>query len=516
MDLLTPTTLLKFSIASSIAVVLISWLVRRIMNTINGTLPLPPGPMGLPLIGNLPFIEPDLHRYFLKLSKIYGPIFKLRLGNKLCIVLHSPSVVKEALKDNDITFANHDKLAGAEIITYGGNDIVWNPYGPEWRMLRRVSVHDFINNTTLEVGRAFRRKEIRRMVNTLYHHAGTPVNIGDYTTQTIFNTMTSMLWGGTVGKDTKVASEFKEVLAGIVDLLGQPNISDLFPIIARFDLQGVERKMKGLMSWFDQIFDDILDQRIEMNKATGDDKGETKDFLDILLQLKNGADPKTVLTMSHVKALMLDLAIGGAETTSTTSEWAMTELMTHPEVTEKLQQELETVVGKDDIVEEHHISKLHYLDAVVREILRMHPGLPLLIPHMPSESCQVGGYTIPKGSRVFINVWAIQRDPSVWDDPLEFKPERWFNPNNANVELNGVDFRFLPFGSGRRTCAGFTLAERMLTYNLSSLLHSFNWRLPDGGKLEHEEKFGLVLKKKNPLIVIPTPRLSNPGLYNNA
>ncbi|XP_077243510.1 flavonoid 3'-monooxygenase CYP75B137-like [Tasmannia lanceolata] len=512
MDLQNPTTVFNFSIA----ILLISWLVWWIKQSNKKTLPLPPGPRGLPLIGNLPFIEPDLHRYFEKLAKIYGPIMKLKLGNKLCIVLNSPSVVKEVLKDKDIIFANHDKLAGAELITYGGSDIVWSPYGAEWRMLRKVSVHDFLNNTTLEAGRAFRRTEIRRMVNNIYVKVENPVNVGEQITQAIFNTMTSVLWGGTLqGKeDTSVASEFQQVLGEIVDLLGRPNISDLFPILAKFDLQGVERNMKRLMSWFDRIFDNLLDQRMKMDKEARETKGVTKDFLDILLQLKNGADPKMVLTMSHIKALLLDLAVGGTETTSTTSEWAMTELMTHPKIITEVQEELEAVVGKDNIVEEWHLPKLHYLEGVVKEILRLHPGLPLLIPHMPSQSCDVGGYHIPKGSRIFINVWAIHRDPSLWENPLEFKPERWFSPKNANLDLNGSDFRYFPFGSGRRICAGLSLAERMLTYVLATLLHSFDWRLPEGAKLDHEDKFGLVLKKANPLIVIPTPRLSKPELYN--
>ena len=176
----------------------------------------------------------------------------------------------------------------------------------------------------------------------------------------------------------------------------------------------------------------------------------------------------------------------------------------------KAQQELEEVVGKDKIVEESHIHKLPYLYAVMKEVLRLHPALPLLVPHCPSETCTVGGYTIPKGSRVFVNVWAIHRDPSVWENPLEFNPDRFLN---GKWDYSGSDFSYFPFGSGRRICAGIAMAERMFMYSVATLLHSFDWKLPEGEKVDLTEKFGIVLKLKNPLVAIPTPRLSDPALY---
>lgn len=205
------------------------------------------------------------------------------------------------------------------------------------------------------------------------------------------------------------------------------------------------------------------------------------------------------------------MVVGGTETTSNTVEFALAEMMNKPEILKKAQQELETVVGKDNIVEESHINKLPYLYAIMKEVLRLHPTLPLLIPRCPSESCVIGGYMVPKGARMFINAWAIHRDPTIWENPLEFRPERFLD---SKWDYNGNDFNYLPFGSGRRICAGLAMAERMFMFLLASLVHSFDWELGPGEKHDLSEKFGIVLKKKVALIAIPTPRFSSPTMYD--
>lgn len=206
------------------------------------------------------------------------------------------------------------------------------------------------------------------------------------------------------------------------------------------------------------------------------------------------------------------MILGGTDTTTTMAEWTMAELMKHPEIMKKVQEELAEVVGMDGSVEEFHLPKLKYLDAVVKETLRLHPALPLLVPRSPSETCTIGGYTIPKGSRIMINVGAIHTDPQFWENPLEFRPERFLN-GPGNFDYMGKNFQYMPFGSGRRICPGIPLAEKMLMSVLASLLHSFEWKLPDGTELDLSDQFGIVVKKMKPLIVVPTPRLSNLELY---
>jgi len=265
---------------------------------------------------------------------------------------------------------------------------------------------------------------------------------------------------------------------------------------------------------FDRIFDSLIDQRMKIDDSKSTEESESstehKDFLQFLLKLKDDNDEKTPLTMTHVKALLLDMVLGGTDTSSNTVEFAMAEVINKPEVMKKAQQELDLVVGRDNILEESHIAKLPYLYTIMKETLRLHPTVPLLVPHCPSKNVTIGGYHVPKGCRVFINVWAIHKDPAIWANPLEFNPDRF---SNGQYDYSGNDFRYFPFVSGRRICAGIAMAERMFMYSFATLLHSFEWTLPEGVNVDRSEKFGIVLKLKNPLIAIPTPRLSNTSFY---
>lgn len=191
--------------------------------------------------------------------------------------------------------------------------------------------------------------------------------------------------------------------------------------------------------------------------------------------------------------------------TASTVEWAMTELLKNPGAMNKIREELEQQIA-EDFVREEDLVKLPYLYACVKETLRLHPPAPLLLPHRAIEDCEVMQYTIPKDTQVFVNVWAIARDPTIWETPLSFKPERFLN---SNVSYKGNDFQYLPFGSGRKICAGMPMAIRQVQMTLASLVHKFEWCLPDTVKPEEidmNEKFGVTLLKLNPLVVIPKAR----------
>lgn len=267
--------------------------------------PLPPGPRGLPLVGNLLSLDPELHTYFANLAQNYGPIYTLKLGSKIGIVISSPSVAKEVLKDHDTTFANRDVPVAGKEASYGGADIVWNPYGPEWRMLRKVCVREMLSSTTLDSVYALRRRELRRTIKNLYERAGSPVDVGEQMFLNVMNVITTMMWGGGVVAEEEGAglgAEFKKVVGEMTGLLGMPNMSDFFPGLERFDVQGIQKKMKGLARRFDGIFETMIAKRLKMNGELVDGGN---DFLQFLLKLKEDGDAKTPFTMTHLKALLM-------------------------------------------------------------------------------------------------------------------------------------------------------------------------------------------------------------------
>ncbi|CAK9173160.1 unnamed protein product [Ilex paraguariensis] len=442
---------------------------------------------------------------------------KICVSRVLKMVLKLFKTAKEVVRDHDTIFGNRDPPIAALAVTYGGLDIAWSSYGSYWRNMRKVFVREMLSNRSIEAGYNLRRDEVQKTVREIYTKIGTPIDIGDIGFLTQVNVTMSMLWGSTLDweKTSNIKAEFREVVMKITETFGKPNISDFFPMLARFDVQGVERNMKRLFQWVERILDAVINERMKsntMNKEGALENEEKKDFLQILLQLQEEEDTGKRINMTQIKALLMDIVVGGTDTTSTMVEFVMAEIINNPEVMKRVQEELADVVGKNNMVEESHLQKLLYMDAVVKETFRLHPPLPFLVPRRPSQSCIVGGYTIPKDSNVFLNVWAMHRDPQFWEDPLEFKPERFLNCN-GEWDYSGNNFQYLPFGSGRRICAGIPLAERTLKYVLASFLHLFQWKLPEGEELELSERFGIVIKKKTPLIAIPTPILSNMDLY---
>lgn len=190
-----------------------------------------------------------------------------------------------------------------------------------------------------------------------------------------------------------------------------------------------------------------------------------------------------------------------------TVEWAISELLRRPEIFRKATEELDRVIGKNRWVEEKDIQNLTYIEAIVKETMRMHPVAPMLVPRLAREDCQVNGYDIPKGARVLVNTWTIGRDPKLWDRPDEFDPDRFMD---REIDVKGQDFELLPFGSGRRMCPGYSLGLKVIQSSLANLLHGFKWELPDnmkGDDLNMEEIFGLSTPRKFPLVAVVEPRL---------
>ncbi|KAL0923633.1 hypothetical protein M5K25_007698 [Dendrobium thyrsiflorum] len=478
---------------------------------LSQTKSLPPGPPGLPFLGNLSLIlRPNLHHRLAHLSLTYGPIMRLRLGTKLWIVISSPTIAKQIFTEKDLEFSNHEQPIAATVISYGGSNLVRCPYGPTWRMLRRVFVHELVNAKSLDAAAELRRGEMKRAVRGIWAKQGksSSINVGELGFEVSLNMLMTMLCGEEQSvKWREKGVEFRRVMMETVELLGRQNASDYLPLLSWLDLQGIERGMKKRVAWMDRVYEEMIEERKRMREcgAAGDEEGESgKDLLSKLLKIRDGEDSRFKLSNIQLKGLIMDFLVGGTTGAWTTLEWLMAELIHRPDAYRRALNELDTVVGRKRAVEESDIPHLPYLRCLIKETLRLHSVIPLLVPRVPVRPITIAGHLIPAGARVVTNVWAIQNNPEVWDKPHEFRPER-FLPGGEGESIAG-GFGFFPFGAGRRKCAGLPLAERMVPFVAATLLHLFEWRVTDGEGTDLKGRSGVTLTKEKALVAVAVAR----------
>lgn len=295
------------ALVGMIAVIFFWWKTKR---SSKACTPQPPGPRGLPLIGYLPFLGNDLHKSFTELAGVYGPVYKLWLGNKLFVVVSSPSLAKEVVRDNDMIFANRDAPIASLVSTYGGNDIAGADYGPNWRKLRKIFVGKMMSNASLDDCYSLRKQEFKNTIRDVYNNnIGKPIDIGELSISTLINVIQNMLWGGVLElgeKGTNVGAGLKNKLAELMVLVATPNISDFFPVLSRFDIQRIERRTMKIFHWFDNIVNCAIEQyrnKVSVKGAAGDTEGK-KDFLQFLLELQENEDSASSISIMQIKALI--------------------------------------------------------------------------------------------------------------------------------------------------------------------------------------------------------------------
>ncbi|KAK1302119.1 Flavonoid 3'-monooxygenase [Acorus calamus] len=468
---------------------------------------LPPGPRPWPIIGNVNHIGPLPHRSIASLSKSYGPIMSLRLGSLRVVVASSADMAKKFLTTHDINFSSRPKTAAGKYTAYNFSDITWSPYGPYWRQARKMCLLELFNAKRLESYEYIRTEEIRSTAKKIAEMSGEPIRLRDPLWTQSLNVICRMVMGMSAEEEMSSvmsAEEFKEMLNELILLNGVLNVGDYVPWIDFLDLQGYAKRMQASSKRFDGFLEHVVERHVEKMKV-GLEEG--KDMVDVLLGLAEDPSLEVQLNREGIKAFILDMLAGGTETSTITVEWAISELLKKPHIFKSATEELDRVIGRDRWVEEKDMPSLPYINAIVKETMRMHPVVPMLIPRMSQHDCTVDGYDIPGGTVVLVNVWAIGRDPSLWDLPEEFRPERFVG---SSIDVKGHHFELLPFGAGRRMCPGYSLGLKVIQQSLGNLLHGFEWRLPEGVDVEElnmEEIFGLSTPRKVPLVAVAEPRL---------
>jgi len=474
-------------------------------------LPYPPGPKGLPIIGNMSLMDQLTHRGLAKLAKQFGGIFHLRIGYLHMVAVSSPDVARQVLQVQDNIFSNRPATIAISYLTYDRADMAFAHYGPFWRQMRKLCVMKLFSRKRAESWESV-RDEVDSTVRDVVANTGKAVNVGEL----VFSLTRNIIYRAAFGSLSHDGQdEFITILQEFSKLFGAFNIADFIPWLGWADPQGLNTRLEKARRSLDGFIDHIIDDHINKKKNHGDVEGDT-DMVDELLAFYseeakvNESDDSIKLTRDNIKAIIMDVMFGGTETVASAIEWAMAELMKSPEDLKKVQEELADVVGLDRRVEESDFDKLKYLKCCLKETLRLHPPIPLLL-HETAEDAEVAGYYIPAKSRVMINAWAIGRDSNSWEDAETFKPSRFLQ--EGVPDYKGSNFEFIPFGSGRRSCPGMQLGLYALDLCVAHLLHCFTWELPDGMKpseMDMNDVFGLTAPRAVRLVAVPTKRVVCP------
>ncbi|KAF7838256.1 cytochrome P450 71A1-like [Senna tora] len=464
---------------------------------------LPPSPPKLPFIGNLHQLGSLPHHSFRSLSQKYGPIMFLQLGQSPTVVLSSPEFASEVMKTHDLAFADRPQGTAPKILLYGCTDVGFAPYGEMWREKKKVCVNELLSLKRVQSFKEIREEEAGELVKKIRDEAEC-VNLSELLITTSNDIVCKCVFGGKF--NTEGNRRMGELARKVMINIQAFCVGDYFPSLGWVDVVcGRVSKLKALFGELDEFFDQIIEEhRMGLKKKKkDDDDADRKSFVDILLHLQENGMLDYEFTQDDLKSIIMDMFIGGSDTTSTTLEWAMTELAKHPAKMKKAQEEVRRIVGSKSKVDENDISEMKYLKCIIKETLRFHPPTPLVAPRVARSTVQLSGYTIPAKTTVYINAWAIQMDPAIWEKPEEFWPER-FEEND--VDFKGLDFRFTPFGSGRRGCPGMIFGVYSVECMLANLLYWFDWKIPTSvQEIEMGEIFGLTVSRKVPLRLQPIP-----------
>ncbi|KAK1271897.1 Cytochrome P450 71A1 [Acorus gramineus] len=472
---------------------------------------LPPCPPKLPILGNLHQLGAHPHRSLATLARKHGPVMHVQLGRHVpALIISSASAAEKIMKTHDLIFSSRPQSSIADRLMYGCKDMSFAPYGEYWRQIRRICVVHLLSSKRVQSFRLVREEEVANMVAELRNlsssSGGGLVNLSEALVSLTNNVVCRVAFGRKFDGGAK--NRFHAMLTEFLVLLGTFDVGDFIPSLAWVSgLNGFNARVKKCFEEFDTFFERVIDEHVQHGRDSGGVEGGN--ILDVLLALQND-DPSVgvVLSRDSIKALILDMFAAGTDTVHTVIDWAMAELIKHPNMMMKARDEVDRTIRTESMIKEDDTEKMSYLKMIIKEVLRLHPPLPLLVPRESTEEIELSGYSLPTKMRVFINAWAIGRDTESWKDPEDFFPERFAN---IAVDFEGKDFELIPFGAGRRGCPGIHFATPTIYLALASLLRHFDWELPEGRRgeeLDMEEGTGLTIHRKSRLLVIAKPRLA--------
>ncbi|XP_023281611.1 steroid 17-alpha-hydroxylase/17,20 lyase [Seriola lalandi dorsalis] len=478
----------------------------------------PPRLPALPLIGSLLSLRSPHppHVLFKELQRKYGQTYSLMMGSHTVIIVNQHKDAKEVLLKKGKTFAGRPRTVTTDILTRDGKDIAFGDYSATWRFHRKI-VHGAL--CMFGEGSASIEKIICAEAQSLCSilseaaAAGLSLDLSPELTRAVTNVICALCFNSSYRRGDP---EFEAMLSysqGIVDTVAKDSLVDIFPWLQIFPNADL-RLLKQCVS----TRDELLQKKYDEHKADYSDHVQ-RDLLDALLRAKRSAENNNTAEVSaesvglsedHLLMTVGDIFGAGVETTTTVLKWAVIYLIHHPQVQKRIQDELDSKVGAGRSPQLSDRGSLPYLEATIREVLRIRPVAPLLIPHVALTDTSIGDFTVRKGTRVIINMWSLHHDEKEWKNPELFDPGRFLNSDGTGLVIPSSSY--LPFGVGVRVCLGEALAKMELFLFLSWILQHFTLSVPPGHTLPSlDGKFGVVLQPAK-YKVNATPR---PGWERN-
>ncbi|MED6217190.1 hypothetical protein PIB30_015308 [Stylosanthes scabra] len=478
---------------------------------------LPPGPKSWPIVGNIPEMltnKPTFRWIQNIMDDLDTEIACIRLGNIHVILVTSPSIAREFLMKQDAIFASRPLNWSSKYVSLGYLTATIAPFGEQWKKMKRVMVEELLSPKRHQWLHDRRVDEADNLVRYVYNqikngnglvdlrHVGQHY-VGNLIRRLLFNKR-YFSNGSEDGGPGVEELEYVKALFVVLKHVFAFAISDYLPWLRWLDFEGHKKIIKEATSTIRKYHDPIIEERIHQWK--NGTRIHQEDWLDVLIALKD-ANNNPCLTPEEIKSQIMEITVGAIDNPYNNVEWVLSEMMNQPEILQKAIEELDSVIGKERLVQESDISKLNYVKACIREGFRLHPIADFNVPHVSMEDTVVANYFIPKGSHILVRRQGIGRNPRVWKEPLKFKPERHLKKDGCRVSLAEPNLELFTFGTGRRNCPAVTLGSTMTIMLLARLVHGFTWIPPPNEPIIDLSELERGTTKAKPLIALGKPRL---------
>ncbi|XP_076946430.1 cytochrome P450 CYP82D47-like [Bidens hawaiensis] len=505
-------------ILATFAIILILYFISLFFKSNKITTAPPEASGAWPIIGHFKvFNGPDLpHVTLSSLADRYGSIFTVRLGIHRVLIVSNWEIVKDIFTTHDVFVSDRPDYIAAKILGHNGAFFSFTPYGPYWRGIRKIISQELLSNSRLEKLTHVQVFELENSIKSMHELWRTKKDgqgkvlvemkkwFGELNMNIMLKVVASKRYTGSDTEDDQEMLNYREVISEWFQYLGQFVAADALPFLDWLDLGGYKKTMKRVARELDSLVGKWLEEH--RRKRSSGDAIEVNDIIDGLIQVVEDDDVAGYNADTIIKATSATLIAGGSDTTTVMLTWTLTLLLNNRYALRKAQEELDTKVGKDRQVNESDIKNLVYLQAIIKETLRLYPATFLNAPRVFTKDCIIAGYHVPKGTWLIINTWKLHRDPKIWSDPCEFKPERFLSPNHMGLDVKGTNFELIPFGVGRRRCPGIGLADQTLHIVLATLLQKFDLSTPNAAPVDMSAIAGLTNAKATPLEVLISPR----------